>query len=341
MSRVMGSSAKPAAAAAAAAIVIWSTNAAAAGVALHGLTVIQVLALQFGGACVTLAAARVIQARRAGGDVGPARRTLTRGSVAVAVLGLAATMTLQYMAFALAPLVAANAIAYSWPLMVAAWIGVTRGSRRPLALALVGFAGVLLLFAARGGGAGAGSAPIAGYLAAVGSALAMAGYTLTAARVASRPADLVLLGTTIGAAVAIPAALVQGAAWTDDWAIAIGLYIGIGQVAVGWGLWTFAMAQPTGPRLAPLGYATPLLSTLILLATGQRLGTVALVGCGLIVLCAGGVIIDTLRPARRPSDPSPLGLSCARLPPVRQPEPDGSTFEPTASGVDRQPLSRS
>jgi len=57
----------------------------------------------------------------------------SRGSIAVAVLGLAGTMTLQYVAFALAPLVAANAIAYSWPLMVAAGVGVTHGSRRPIA----------------------------------------------------------------------------------------------------------------------------------------------------------------------------------------------------------------
>lgn len=79
MSRAMGSGPKLAAA------------------ALHGLTVIQAFALQFDGACLTLAAVRAIR---------------TRGSVAVAVLGLAATMTLQYLAFALAPLVAANAIAY-------------------------------------------------------------------------------------------------------------------------------------------------------------------------------------------------------------------------------------
>lgn len=71
---------------------------------------------------------------------------------------------------------------------------------------------------------------------------------------------------------------------------------------MGWGLWTFAMAHPAGPRL---GYATPLLSTLILLATGQRLSTIALVGCALIVLCAIGVTMETLRPTRQAPHPSP------------------------------------
>ncbi len=141
MSQVSGSGSKLAAVAAAAAIVIWSTNAAAGGAALRGLTVIQVLALQFGGACVTLALARAIQTRREHRASAPVRGRPSRGSIAVAVLGLAGTMTLQYVAFALAPLVAANAIAYSWPLMVAAGVGVTHGSRRPIALAMVGFAG--------------------------------------------------------------------------------------------------------------------------------------------------------------------------------------------------------
>jgi len=247
MSQVSGSGSKLAAVAAAAAIVIWSTNAAAGGAALRGLTVIQVLALQFGGACVTLALARAIQTRREHRASAPVRGRPSRGSIAVAVLGLAGTMTLQYVAFALAPLVAANAIAYSWPLMVAAGVGVTHGSRRPIALAMVGFAGCPAAVRHARGWRAVGSAPTAGYLAAVGSAVAMAGYTLAVGRVASRPTDLVLLGTTVGAVVAIPAALIQGASWADGGAIALGLYIGIGEVAVGWGLWTFAMAHPAGP----------------------------------------------------------------------------------------------
>jgi drug/metabolite transporter (DMT)-like permease len=298
-------------AAAAAAILIWSTNAAAAGAALRGLTVTQVLALQFGGACATLAAARALSSTRRGGDAA-ARMSLNVPVAVVAVAGLAGTMALQYVAFALAPLVAANAIAYAWPLIVAAWLGVARGSRRPLALALAGFAGVLLLFAARDGGAGGGSAPLAGYVAALGSAVAMAGYTLSAGRVATRATDLVLLGAAVGAAVAIPAAVAQGASWSHGWAVALGLYIGIGPVAVGWGLWTFAMADPDAARLAPLGYATPLLSTCVLLATGQRLAPLALLGCALIVLCATGVVVDALRPATDLAD-----APRAKCPPYR------------------------
>jgi len=65
------------------------------------------------------------------------------------------------------------------------------------------------------------------------------------------------------------------------------------------------VAHPTGARLALAAYATPLLSTGLLLATGQRLSPLGLLGCGLIVLCATGVVLDALprrdRRARRAS----------------------------------------
>lgn len=70
-------------------------------------------------------------------------------------------------------------------------------------------------------------------------------------------------------------------------------------MAIGYGLWTCAMAHPAGARLAPAAYATPLLSTVSLLATGQQLSPLGLLGCALIVLCAAGVIRDAL-PRRHP-----------------------------------------
>ena len=69
-------------------------------------------------------------------------------------------------------------------------------------------------------------------------------------------------------------------------ALALGVYTGLGPMAAGYALWTYAMSQPSAARLAPIAYATPLLSTLVLLASGERLGTLGLIGCGLIVACA-------------------------------------------------------
>jgi hypothetical protein len=92
---------------------------------------------------------------------------------------------------------------------------------------------------------------------------------LSAGRVATRATDLVLLGGAPGAAVAIPAAVVQGGSWSHGWAVALGRY-GIAPVALDAGLWTFAVAAPDAPRLAPIGYATPLLSTWVLRRPPRR-----------------------------------------------------------------------
>jgi drug/metabolite transporter (DMT)-like permease len=164
--------------AASGAVLIWSTNALAGGAALERLAVSQVLALQFSGAFLLLGAARLAQRPpAASARTRPGPRTVVLGTV-----GITGTLGLQYVAFATAPLLAANAVAYAWPLIVAAWTARSPGARRvpvTLALALLGFAGVVLIFAQRGDD-GAGSAPLLGCVAALGSALAMAWYTLAA-----------------------------------------------------------------------------------------------------------------------------------------------------------------
>ena len=114
----------PAVAAACGAIAIWSLNAAAGGAALDHLSVLQVLALQFGGAFLVLAAARALRRDT------PAKRGGIGGrAIAIGVVGLTGTICLQYLAFASAPLVAANAIAYAWPLLAAAWAAIAPGAR--------------------------------------------------------------------------------------------------------------------------------------------------------------------------------------------------------------------
>ena len=162
------------------------------------VSVSQVLALQFGGAFLVLACFRIlVPTTRAPTSTGRRGRLALIGAV-----GLPGTMVLQCPAFAVAPLVAANAIAYAWPLMAAAWTALApgkRGSRASLVLAVVGFGGVILPFASRQDGGQAGSASVIGYIAALGSAVAMAGYTLTAGRSGARTNDLLLLGTGAGA----------------------------------------------------------------------------------------------------------------------------------------------
>jgi drug/metabolite transporter (DMT)-like permease len=258
------------------AIAVWSLNAALAGVALDRLAVGQVLAVQFGAA---FALVSVVKARRPSAPGWAAAR--------LGAVGIAGTIALQYLAFATAPLVAANAIAYAWPLLIAAHGTLARGApRRQLAFAAAGFAGVVLLLAARGGDSG--GTPL-GYLAAGASAVAMAAYSVRAAASKARTLDVLWAGTAAGTAVTVPLAL--GERWTPLWAVAVAAAIGVAMLGLGYGLWTVAMRSPAGPRIAPAAYLTPLLSTLVLVAGGHTLPPAGLAGCALIVGCAAGVVI--------------------------------------------------
>jgi drug/metabolite transporter (DMT)-like permease len=292
---------------AAGAIVIWSLNATLASVVLARLTLLQVLALEFGGAFVCLVAASL-------GRPGAARRgRLTTGGAVIAVVGVTGTIGLQYLAFATAPIVAANAVTYAWPLLVSAYGALfarAPGARFTLLLASAGFAGVILLFSARGGGS-AGASPVLGYAAALGSALAMAGYTLASGRSGMTATGLLLVGTGAGTALALPAAIVEGADWTPLWALALAALIGMAMLALGYGLWTRAMSTRVGRRLAPAAYSTPLLSTIALLASGHGLDLAGIVGCGLISACAAGIVVSESRRLRQRARFTERDFSCA------------------------------
>jgi drug/metabolite transporter (DMT)-like permease len=139
--------------------------------------------------------------------------------------------------------------------MVAAWAAVAAdrpGSRATLAFATVGFAAVVLILAHRGDDSGSASLPLLGYAAALGSALAMAFYTLAVGRLATRRSELLLTATLAGGAVAVPAAVAQGDPWQPASAILLGVYTGQGPMAAGYALWTYAMSDPSGARLASI-----------------------------------------------------------------------------------------
>lgn len=50
----------------------------------------------------------------------------------VGVIGLTGTIFLQYLAFAAAPIVAANVLTYGWPLLAAVWLAATHRTRHTL-----------------------------------------------------------------------------------------------------------------------------------------------------------------------------------------------------------------
>ncbi|MGH3448141.1 MAG: DMT family transporter [Nocardioidaceae bacterium] len=295
--------------AALAAVGLWSTNAYVAGRALEQMSVEWLLGVQFGVAALVFGILRLTQTRRAPSAQRPWPGL---GALALSVIGLSGTIFLQYLAFALAPIVAANVLAYAWPLLAAVFIAVTRRTAAAgagAALAVLGFAGVGLIFLGPGRDTtAAATAPAWGYAAALGSALCMTIYTLGSGRTSATVTGLLLPATTIGAAVAgVLIGIGEDSTPSID-ALAAAAYLGLGPMAAGYGLWTHAMSGTGATRLAPLGYATPMLSTLLLLATGATATTLTIAGIGLVLVCSLGVLaIDRPSTTSAARDRPPVG----------------------------------
>jgi drug/metabolite transporter (DMT)-like permease len=290
--------------AALAAVGLWSTNAYAADAALTQLSVFQLLTLQYGAATLILVAGCILWSEQSSLDF----RQVGIQSLAIGVVGLTGTIFLQYLAFAAAPIVAANVIAYGWPLMAAIWVAVTRRTRqarRGVVLALFGFGGVALIFGSDGiqlDGAALG------YLAALGSAACMAFFTVASGRRAASTVQLLVPATIVGTVTAGMATLVQAEPWPPVTAWPAAIYVGVGPMAIGYGLWTYAMSAGGAERLSPIGYATPLLSTGLLMIAGRPFGALTVVGAALILICSVGVLAND----RKPREARPPGVSLGK-----------------------------
>jgi drug/metabolite transporter (DMT)-like permease len=288
------------------AILFWSTNALAAKFALAELGVVQVLALQFGGATATLATLRALRTAQTDARANRSSKAVqwssllssdVLGGVLVGVVGLTGTIFLQYLAFATAPIVEANVVAYGWPLFAALWAALAYRSRQTLAgvpLAIIGFAGVALILSS-GSGLGSTDGGTAGYVAALASAVCMAFYTVMAGRSRARVDTFLLPATVFGTVSALALCVTGLAPWI--WApVSLGawvasVYAGVGPMAGGFMLWRLAMSGGGAKRLAPLGYATPLLSTVLLVLFGETFTSNTLFGALLVLVCSIGVLV--------------------------------------------------
>jgi len=184
-------------------------------------------------------------------------------------------------------------LSYAWPLIVAVWAAVAyRGRQTLLGLlfAGVGFAGVALIFGAGRGIAVSGGAAT-GYLAALASAGCMAFYTVMAPRIRTSSVDLLLVGTIAGTILSLIVVGAQGSPWHAAWSWTAAVYVGVGPLAAGYVLWSRAMSGTASRRLAPVAYATPLLSTLLLILAGRTLTGGALAGALLVLVCSVGVLV--------------------------------------------------
>ncbi|MCB4770805.1 EamA family transporter [Ancylobacter sp. Lp-2] len=202
-----------------------------------------------------------------------------------------------FSALKLAPPAEAGLIAYLWPLLIVLMSAALPGERlRPAHVvgALMGLAGTILLLGARAGGLGFSPAYLPGYAAAALCAVIWSSYSVLARRFATVPTEAVAGFCLATAALSVPCHLLfEPSIWpsgTTEW-LAIAA-LGIGPVGIAFYTWDIGMKRGDIRLLGVASYAAPVLSTLLLVATGFASASWALAGaCALIV---GGAGVATL-----------------------------------------------
>lgn len=211
---------------------------------------------------------------------------------ALGVGGLFGFHALYFLALGTAPPVEAGLICYLWPLLIVLFSAFLPGERLRwfhVAGALLGFGGTVLL--ATGGARLAIDVRYApGYAAALAAALVWAGYSVLSRRFGAIPTDSVggfcaataLLGLVAHLAFET-AVWPRGAQW-----LAV-LALGLGPVGLAFFAWDRGMKKGDIGVLGALSYATPLASTLLLLAFGKGEATLA-VGLAALAIVGGAAL---------------------------------------------------
>ena len=218
------------------------------------------------------------------------------------VAGLFGYHALYFTAFAHAPAVEASLIAYLWPLLLVLFSALLPGEHLRwwhVAGGIAGFAGaVLLVLQKAGGGPGFDGAHVLGYLAALGCAFTWSGYSLLSRRLGNVPSDAV--GGFCGAT-AILGLLTHLALEPTVWPGPVGwlavLALGLGPGGIAFFVWDYGVKRGDIQVLGALAYASPLISTLLLVLFGRAQASAMLaLACLLIV---GGAFLAAKDIVRR------------------------------------------
>ncbi len=191
-----------------------------------------------------------------------------------------------------APPEQASLIAYLWPLLIVLFSGLLPGERLRVGHvvgAVIAFAGAGLVVA--GPGMRFDAAHVSGYLAAASCALIWSGYSVLSRRFGGVPTEAVGLFCIGTAVLSLGAHLaLESTVWpAGPWAWGATLALGLGPVGLAFFLWDVGVKRGDIQMLGVGSYAAPLLSTLLLIATGFAAASLSLVlAAGLI---AGGALV--------------------------------------------------
>lgn len=254
------------------AILLWSSLASVAA-AVAAIPPFELVALSF-----TLSTVAGLGWAAVSGERLVALRRVPWSYWLLGVYGLFGYHAAYFYALQNAPAVEANLINYLWPLLIVVLSALLprAAGGRPLrwwhfAGAMLGFAGTAVIVAGVSGGPSAGGGWSSGYLAAFAAALIWSTYSV-ASRLHADVPSLAVMGTSAATAVAATATSLATESWVwpsgaTQW-LAI-VFQGLGPVGVAFYLWDRAMKRGHLRLVGIASYATPLLSTLLLVTTGM------------------------------------------------------------------------
>jgi drug/metabolite transporter (DMT)-like permease len=211
----------------------------------------------------------------------------------VGVGGLFGYHALYFLALRFAPPAEAGLLNYLWPLLIVLFSSLLPGERlapHHIVGALLGLAGTVLLFA----GNSRSSFPpgqLPGLIAAFVAAFVWAAYSVMSRKLKSIPTDAVAgfcLATALLAATAH--GLVETTVWPDTpWQWLAIAALGVGPVGAAFYAWDIGMKRGDIRVLGAASYATPLLSTAILILAGFARPS-ANIAIAAILIAGGGLI---------------------------------------------------
>lgn len=208
----------------------------------------------------------------------------------IGVYGLLGYHLFLFAALQLAPAVQANLLNYLWPLLIVLLAPVFQKTKLRLRHALAGVLGFTgAAFAIQSAGfAGFSSEYLLGYLFALAAAIVWATFSLMSSRLENLSSysigsfafvsGLIALGLHV--ALETPVQI-----QTSDLLLLV--ILGLGPLGGAFYLWDYALKHGNPQRAGLISFATPVLSTaLLLLASGQALTFEVLIAATLIILAA-------------------------------------------------------
>lgn len=224
---------------------------------------------------------------------------VTLPTLALGIYGLFGYHLLLFAAFRLAPALEVNLLNYLWPLLIVLLSpvilpGFHLTSRNVLA-AFLGFLGAGLIVS--GGHFSVSTAALPGYALAICAALVWSSFSLLLRRVPHFPNSATGGFCLASGLLALACHFVlepRVSPSMTEWLYLAGL--GLGPMGWAFFLWDHALKHGDPRQIGALSYSTPLLSTLLLVLSGQ--GKLTPVSGIAIMLILGGAIWGTLPPRK-------------------------------------------